>query len=260
MAACPSPITTENFPEAWRCIARKRYWSKKKCAIRSACVPVSQLLYFFAFVILAFGAACSMTPSYIRSYIGQLPQLVSLWEKFAAVLFASAQTEVQRILCCAGFLILIPFVASLPIGLAILLFYHPRTAKPIGDPARDSRELWVMAKHAQVYAQRKEGTMANMCGLFAGLLILLAVFGLVLYMMKDPVTHAQIQNNAAGVAWIMFLYAAGAFAAYKLLNLPLFLLLKLMHYCRVPDSILADAEAYHTQLTAAIPNETNGDA
>ena len=260
MSKCPSPITAENFSEAWRCIARKRYWAKKKCAIRGACVPVSQLLYFFTFLILAYGAASSMTPSYIKNYIGQLPQLVSLWKKFSAVLLSPAQTEVQRILCCAGFLILVPFAASLPIALTILLFYHPRTAKPTGDPAKDSRELWVMAKHAQVYAQRKEGTMANMCGLFAGLLILLAVFGLVLYMMKDPVTHTQIKNNAAGVAWIMFLYAAGAFAAYKLLNLPLFLLLKLMHYCRVPDSILSDTEAYHTQLADPAPSAPKEEA
>lgn len=254
MAVCPSPITSETFPVAWRCIARKRYWAKKKWVIRSICVPVSQLLYFFAFVILTYGAAYSMTPDYIKGLIAQIPELVNLWEKFAAILLAPAQTEVQRILCCGVFLILVPFAVSLPPALAVVLFYHPRTPKATGTPSQDAWELWVMSKHAQAYAQRKEGLMANICGVFAGLLILLAVFGLVLYWMKTPSLHNQIRNNPFAVAWMLFLFGAGTFAAYKLLNLPLVLLLKLLHFCRVPQQLMDDAEAYYHSFQS-VPQE-----
>ena len=251
MSACPSPITDETFPQAWRCIARKRYWAKKKWVIRSICVPVSQLLYFSAFVILAYGAAYSMTPDSVKRLIEKVPELVRLWEKFAAILLAPAQTELQRILCCAVFLILVPFAVSLPLALAVLLFYHPRTPKSTGSPAQDSWELRVMSKHAQAYAQRKEGIMASICGVFAGLLILLAVFGLVLYWMKTPSLHHQIRNNPFAVAWMLFLCGAGAFAAYKLLNLPLVLLLKLLHFCRVPQQLMDDAEDYYHSFQSA---------
>ena len=251
MSACPSPITVETFPQAWRFIARKRYWAKKKWVIRSICVPVSQLLYFSAFVILAYGAAYSMTPDYVKRLIEKVPELVRLWEKFAAILLAPAQTELQRILCCAVFLILVPFAVSLPLALAVLLFYHPRTPKSTGSPAQDSWELRVMSKHAQAYAQRKEGIMASICGVFAGLLILLAVFGLVLYWMKTPSLHHQIRNNPFAVAWMLFLCGAGAFAAYKLLNLPLVLLLKLLHFCRVPQQLMDDAEDYYHSFQSA---------
>ena len=251
MSACPSPITVETFPQAWRCIARKRYWAKKKWVIRSICVPVSQLLYFSAFVILAYGAAYSMTPDSVKRLIEKVPELVRLWEKFAAILLAPAQTELQQILCCAVFLILVPFAVSLPLALAVLLFYHPRTPKSTGSPAQDSWELWVMSKHAQAYAQRKEGIMASICGVFAGLLILLAVFGLVLYWMKTPSLHHQIRNNPFAVAWMLFLCGAGAFAAYKLLNLPLVLLLKLLHFCRVPQQLMDDAEDYYHSFQSA---------
>ena len=254
MSTCPSPITAETFPQAWRCIARKRYWAKKKWVIRSICVPVSQLLYFFAFVILAYGAAYSMTPDYIKSLIAKVPELILLWEKFAAILLAPAQTELQRILCCGVFLILFPFAASLPLALAVVLFYHPRKPKSTGNPAQDSWELWVMSKHAQAYAHRKEGMMANICGVFAGLLILLAVFGLVLYWMKTPSYHYQIRNNSFAVAWMLFLCGAGAFAAYKLLNLPLMLLLKLLHFCRVSQQLMDDAEAYYHSFKS-VPQE-----
>lgn len=254
MSACPSPITAETFPKAWRSIAVKRYWAKKKWVIRSICVPVSQLLYFFAFVILAYGAACSMTPDYVKGLIAKLPELIRLWEQFAAIVLAPAQTELQRILCCGAVLILVPFAAALPLALAVVLFYHPRTPKPTGSPAQDSWELWVMSKHAQAYAQRKEGIMAGICGVFAGLLILLAVFGLVLYWMKTPSLHYQIRNNPFTVAWLIFLCGAGTFAAYKLLNLPLVLLLKLLHFCRVPQQMMDDAEDYYHSFQS-VPQE-----
>lgn len=254
MAVCPSPITSETFPVAWRSIARKRYWAKKKWIIRSVCVPISQLLYFFAFLILAYGAAVSMAPASVQSFLTKLPELTRLWEKFAAVLLAPAQTEVQRILCCAVFLILIPFTASLPAALAVVLLYHPRTPKTTGTPSQDAWELWVMSKHAQAYAQRKEGLMANICGVFAGLMILLFVFGLVLHWMKNPAAHYQIRNNPFAVAWMLLLYGAGAFAAYKLLNLPLVLLLKLLHFCRVPQQLMDDTEAYYHSFQS-VPQE-----
>ena len=55
MANYPSPITQENFQEAWKCIARKRRWSIKKELIRRVCVSIAQLLYFAVFLILALG-------------------------------------------------------------------------------------------------------------------------------------------------------------------------------------------------------------
>ena len=50
MAACPSPITADNFQVAWTAIARKRRWSIKKELIRRISVTVAQIIYFFIFL------------------------------------------------------------------------------------------------------------------------------------------------------------------------------------------------------------------
>ena len=41
------------------------------------------------------------------------------------------------------------------------------------------------------------------------------------------------------------------FAAYKLLNLPLVFLLKLLHFCRVPQQLMDDAEDYYHSFQSA---------
>lgn len=252
MFSVPASITADNFSSVWNYSARKRYWSKKKAIIRSVSVPVCQLLYFFLFLIFSYGAAYSMIPGMVHRYIEEIPALVALWKDFEAVFYANSASEIQRLLYTAGALYLLPFFVALLPALLICLFYHPRTPKQTGDPVQDARELWIMAKHAQVYAQRKESNTANVCAAFSGMLIVAAVLGYLLYCLNSPATRQQVIDEAHTANLRLFLYAVALFFSYKIVNLPLLLLLKLLHFCYVPEKLVSAAEEYyHSHHTAS---------
>lgn len=258
MSSVPSAITADNFHKIWRYTARKQYWSKKKAAIRSISVPLGQLLYFFVFVVFAYGAACSMIPGMVHRYIQEIPDLVSLWTDFEAAFFASATTEGQRMVRTAAALYLAPFAAAAVPALLVILLYHPRMPKQTGNPAQDARELWITAKHAQVYAQRKESNTVNICAAFAGMLIAVAVLGYLLYGLTNPSLRQQVIAEAHTANLRLFLYALALFFSYKILNLPLYFLLKLLHYCYIPKNLVPVTEEYYRSLqTSSAESETS---
>lgn len=78
MAACPSPITADNFQTVWKCITRKRRWSMKKELIRRVTVSIAQILYFFIFLILSLGVFYEMCGPLVRRFMDQFPE-INLW-------------------------------------------------------------------------------------------------------------------------------------------------------------------------------------
>lgn len=256
MFTCPDTVTSENFSSLWKYASRKCYWSKKKYIIRSIAVPVSQFIYFACFMILAYGVFYSMMGSGMTAYVNQVPELVSLWQRFSGLLFASVQTEAQRLIRCALFLYLPPFAASVPIALAVMLLYHPRGSKETGNQSQDARELWVLSKHAQVYAQRKESNTANICAVFAGMISIAVICGFFLYQLNMPALRAQVEATANSANLRLFLYAAAIFFIYRILNIPLYLLLKLLHHCHVPQKLVEITEAYSHGRQPSQENET----
>lgn len=251
MVSLPASITADNFSKVWKYSARKFYWSKKKAVIRKVSVPVSQLLYFFLFIIFSYGAAYSMIPGTVHRYILKLPVLVSLWTDFESLFFASAATETHRLILTAGALYLLPFCAGILSALLICLLYHPRTPRQTGEPAQDAVEMWGMAKHAQIYAKQKEPNTASDCAAFAGMLIAVAVLGYLLYGLTLPGLKQQIVSEAHTANMRLFVYAAALFFSFKLLNIPLHLLLKMLHICHIPKKLLSVTEAYCHSLQAS---------
>lgn len=259
MASRPETLTSDHFPQYWSYVAWKRRWSKKKAVIRSISVPVSQVLFFFVFVVFSYGAAYSMIPGMVHRYILEVPVLASLWTDFEAVFFASAAQEQQRLLLTAAALYLLPFSPAFVSAIAVCVLYHPTTPRQTGDPTQDAWQLWVMAKHAQVYAQRKESNTVNICAAFAGMLIAVAALGYLLYCLNNPATKQQIIDEAHTANIRLFLYAAALFFSYKILNLPLHFLLKLLHFCHVPKDLVSVTEAYYHSLKHPSPETANSD-
>ena len=248
MAGCPSPITAENFQAAWKCVARKRRWSVKKELIRRVSVTLAQLVYFFVFVILAIGIFYEMGGPFVRRYMDVLPQVGIWWRQISEPILEGASGEVMRILRCLGIVYLVPFAAALVVAVPIALLYHPLMQKQTGDHKQDARQLRVMAKHAQIYAQKKENNTESICAVFIGVLMVVFVLGLMLFAYNNPSLREQVMMKAHQANWTCFLYGLVLFVCYRLLNVPLKLLLKLLHYCRVPASMVADTEHYHSEL------------
>ena len=256
MANYPSPITQENFQEAWKCIARKRRWSIKKELIRRVCVSIAQLLYFAVFLILALGIFYEMCGPLVRRYMDQFPEVQIWWNQISTPVLAGASSEVERILRCAGTLYLLPFCTVLPLALLIALLYHPRTPKQTGDAQQDAWQLRSLAKHAQVYAQKKENDTAKICSFFMGMIMVLFVLGMMLFAYEDDSLRNEVVAQAHLANLRCFLYGAAMFFCYRIVNLPLKWMLKLLHYCHVPVSMVTDTEAYHAQFTDQAQAET----
>lgn len=256
MAGYPSPITRENFQEAWKCIAGKRRWSMKKELIRRVSVSVAQLMYFFIFLILALGVFYEMGGPLVRRYMDQLPEVQIWWNQLSTPILAGASGELERILRCAGVLYLLPFCTVLPITILIMLLYHPRTPKQTGDAQQDAWQLRGLAKHAQVYAQRKENDTAKICSFFMGMMMVLFVLGMMLFCYNDPTLRDEVVAQAHLANLRCFLYGLAMFVCYRIVNLPLKWMLKALHFCRVPASMVTDTEAYHAQISAQPQKET----
>lgn len=262
MAACPSPITADNFQTAWKCIAGKRRWSIKKELIRRVSVSVAQLLYFFVFLILALGVFYEMGGPLVRRFMDQFEEVGIWWHMVSDPVLAGASGEAARILRCAGALYLLPFCTVLPIAVLIVLFYHPRTPKQTGEALQDAWQLRGLAKHAQVYAQRKENDTAKICSFFMGMVMVLFVLGMMLFAYGDPSLQGEVVAQAHLANLRCFLYGVAMFFCYRIVNLPLKWMLKLLHFCHVPAAMVTDTEEYYNQLHTKEPetSESKGDA
>ena len=250
MAECPSPINAENFQAAWKAIARKRYWSIKKELIRRISVTTAQIIYFFIFLYLGLGVFYEMTGDLSRFFMDQVPEWGVYWNKACEFFFAGTTSEFSRILRCVLALYLVPFGVVLPFAVLIVLFYHPSTPKQTGDMKQDAWQLRSLAKHAQVYADKKENMTGNICAVFMGVIVAVFVIGMALFAWTKPELRDGIMAEAYKLNWQSFLYGAAMFFLYRIINIPLKLLLVLLHYCRVPASMVEDTEKFHAQVSA----------
>ncbi len=249
MAACPSPITAEQFRDAWKCIARKRRRSIKKELIRRVCVTLAQIVYFFVFLILAIGIFYEMCGPLVRSYMDRIPQIGAMWSWIRDAVLAGAVGEVCRILRCAGALYLLPLGTALVPAMLIWVLYYPRTPKQTGNAKQDAWKLRAMAKHAQVYAQKQENQTAGVCSVFVGVLMAAFVLGLMLYAYTDPSLRDEVVAQAHMANLRCFLCGAALYVCYRIANIPLKLLLKLLHFCHVPASMVTDTQDYYARVS-----------
>lgn len=249
MLFTPPVVSDENFQNAWRYAAGKQYWAKKTALVRRITAPLAQFLFFWGFMILVYGAALTMVHPTVTAFLSAEPGIPALWNQFAELLFASAQTEVQRLQACAVLLYGLPLAVTLPIALAICLFYHPLPRKPTGEKAQDAFALRSMAKQAQFHARQKEPKMLLTCRVFAGCLIGMLFFGYIIYCLNVPGMKQLIVGQATRVPIHILVLTFVTILSYRIINLPLLLLLKLLGICYVPKKFVEDTENYHIRLS-----------
>lgn len=254
MLFVPPVVSEENFHNAWNYAVRKHYWAKKAALVRRVTAPLAQFLFFWGFMILVYGAALNMVHPTVTAFLSAEPGVVALWDKFAAIVFASAETEAQRLMACAGVLYALPFAVVLPVALGIFLFYHPLPQKRTGDKAQDAFALRSMTKHAQLYAKQKEPKMLLTCRVFAGVLIGILFFGFIVYCMNDPEMKQIIIDQRTKVAVPTLILTLGTILSYRVVNLPLLLMLKLIAISYVPKKFVEDTENYHISLSKETGN------
>lgn len=243
-----SPITSENFPQVWQYTDRKLRFGKKTAAIRSVVPWISCPLFFCVFVVLSFGVLYTMCGELIHAFVAQFDLGVSIWTQFEQKVLASCATEVQRIVRCLLLLYAVPFCASVPAAALILLVYHPfAQGLPTGSDLANAKSLSAHARHARSYAER---TYPKCLAFFSVLFAVscgAAFMALLLYSMD------QRDNSSFDftVNWQFFGAIALTFILYRLSNIPLTLMLKVLHFCPFPKSLVPDIDAYVDSLEKA---------
>ena len=237
MAAYPVPITTENHKLAWKYMARKQRWAMKKDMIRRISVTLAQLIFGCVAMILVFGVLYDMEGSGIRFFLDQVPEAAKWIRQTTASVLDGAPEGKAWIFRCLGVLYIVPLFVALLSAVPILLLYHPILPGRTGDPRQDAWRLWSMAKRAREYATRRDNNTAILFAVLIGMFFILFSF--------EAMSSAGKSN-----AWVL-LYGGGFILGYLVINLPLHLLLKALYTCRIPKTMVTDAENYYTQWSHA---------
>ena len=244
MAGFPDPITNENFPAAWSTVCRKYKHAKVKAAIRKIAKPIGELLFFPAFLMMAFGASVNFTTPNVSALIRRIPVVPGLWQQLETVLFGSADTVLDHILRSALFLYAIPFAAFLITALIILLVYHPKTYPASGDVYRDGQALWTMARHAVTDSRVKGKDVSGTLALIAGIIEALGALAVIFYWLLVPGGEDVLAGIGVTNTLKLFGLALVLIFSYALVSLPLELLMKMICACPVSKKIPARAEDY----------------
>ena len=244
MAGFPDPITNENFPAAWSTVCRKYKHAKVKAAIRKIAKPIAELLFFPAFLMLAFGASVTYTTPNVSALIRRSPVVPGLWQQLETVLFGSADTVLDHILRSALFLYAIPFAAFLITALIILLVYHPKTYGVSGDVYRDGQALWTMARHAATDSRVKGKDVGGTLALIAGIIEALGALAVIFYWLLVPGGEDVLAGIGVTNTLKLFGLALVLIFSYALVALPLELMMKLICACPVSRKISQRAEDY----------------
>ena len=241
-------MTTNDFPQKWKTALRRQYRARRRAVIRELVTTVSQLLFFAAFLVLGYGILYECSAGLFRGFLEVTPVLVRCWERFSAILFTGAGTQGLRLLRMLLFLYGVPFMASLTAAVMVGLVYHPLAPRLPEGETEQARQLWVVAQHVRAAGEKKRNGVFGFCALFFAIIMAGAVAFFYLYSIKSS-TPAQAQQGL----WHVLLGAAGALAAYGLLNLPLRLLVLPLYAYRVPQSFYDEADAYYREVRSRKP-------
>ena len=244
MAGFPNPITSENFPKAWRIARRKYKKAKVTAAIRKIAKPIGEFIFFPIFLIMAFGASVTFTTPNVSALISRVPVVPGLWQKLTAMAFGSADTILDYILRSALLLYAIPFAVFLVIALIIALVYHPKTYTPSGDSYQDGQALWTMARHALTDSRSKGKDVSGTLALITGIVHALGSLAVVFYWLLVPGGEDVLAGIGIANTLKLFALALILIFSYAMAASPLNLLMKLACATPVSTKIPESAEDY----------------
>lgn len=248
MANFSKPITQENFPKAWRSVRRRYKLAKVKAAIRRIAIPVGEILFFPAFLILAFGGAVSFTTPGIQALLAKVPVLAPVWNQLKEPIFGSAVSTLDYIIRGAVFLYAVPFCAFLAVALLIAIVYHPKAFSLSGNIGQDAQALWTMARYARTDAKRKGVDLSGTLSLITGIVAALASLFVIFYWLLFPGGENLLAGIGVYQTLRLFGIALILIFAYTPVAYPLNLLMKLVCWCPSAKKMADSAEIFCRSL------------
>ena len=239
-----SPITKQNFQQAWDYGCRKNRQVRRRHLVRKLVIPVSQILFFLCFLIITYGVAYDGFPNLVRSFLTKIPYTAAFWQQFSSLLLDSAGSQTEQLVRLILFVYGVPLAGALIFYLPVMLFYHPRKPVLSSDPSLHSRDLYVLSQDTFEYRTPRYISSLPFFSLLFAMILIGGCVAFLLYYKHNPTVFSWLQAGMAQASLYFVLGCFIVFLLYLVLNLPLRMVVSLLYTCRVPKSFPEDAEKY----------------
>lgn len=265
----PSPITDENFSQAWEYANKKLVEIKKKQFTRKILVLVANTILFLCALALVLNLIIRIPSSTIEAFFDTLGPLKALATSVNPLIYhPDLHTAIQLIIYLA-FLLLPAFLASAIISLIISFAYKPAAPNTeTGDKAIDSKTLVDALFEAQIRGKKVEGIFSVV---FTGS-FLVAILALATYLYIFVMNNSDILANDVALTLAFQTLASNPilatalpalmqglpvifiaiFGLYAALNEILSSLLKPFYKTEIAPEIQNDAKNYYYECNPAI--------
>lgn len=265
----PSPITDENFSQAWDYANNKLVEIKKKKLIRKILVLVANTILFLCALAFVLNLIIRIPSTTIEALFDTLGPLKTLGTSVNPLIYHPDLHMAVQIIIYLAFLLIPAFLVSAIISLVVSFAYQP--AKPnteTGDKAIDSKTLVDTLFEAQIRGKKVEGIFSlGFSGLF-----LIALLAIVTYLYIFVMNNSELLTSDAALALALQALASNPilltalpslmqglpvifiaiFGLYAALNEILSSLLKPFYKTEIAPELQNDAKNYYYECNPAI--------
>ncbi len=245
----PNPIGEETFPAAWTWANRKLRRSRKARLISRVTLPAAQPFFFAAMMVFLYSLLYDCGGDLVMAYLKKVPRILEYWQTLRMHLFPDGETGWAQAKVWAVLLWGIPFCVSLAAALPAALLYYPRKRPldPQDSPEEQARQLCLLLREAKANTAPRSSDLVGFCFLFFAIVWAALLFGFLFFCWENPATRAAVDSMAHTANLLLFAAFVAMVLGYRLIYLPLGVLLRLLSFCHVPKSVLAESERWFAQ-------------
>lgn len=265
----PSPITDENFSQAWDYANNKLVEIKKKKLIRKILVLVANSILFLCALLLVLNLIIRIPSSTIEALFDTLGPLKALAISINPLIYHPDLHILVQIIIYLAFLFIPAVLVSAIISLIVAFAYKPAIPNTeTGDKAVDSKTLVDALFEAQIRGKKVEGIFSVV---FTGL-FLIATLALATYLYIFIMNNSEVLANDAALALALQALAANPilaealpslmqglpvvfisiFGLYAALNEILSSILKPFYKTEIAPELQNDAKNYYYECNPAV--------
>lgn len=259
----PSPITDENFNQAWDYANRKLVEIQKKKFIRKILVWVANIPFCLCATMLTLNIVLHLPVDGIEIFFNVLAPLKSVAAFADPIIYHPSLHIVIQIVIYIAFLFVPAILCSSIAALIIWFVYQP--AKPLKeteDKALDSKTLWDALFESQ-FREKKVSGISSFVGLgFYLLVVLMTPTYFITYAMFNPDALGGSMEAFAIISTIRMLFESFAalilliiYGVYGGLNELLSTILKPLYRTKIDPNIQKDAKEYFYECNPVLKAE-----
>ncbi len=243
-----TPITNENFLEAWNEADKKLRWAKKSFVIGKLTGTIGMLLFALCATAVVLAFVYHWGPEFYKGLFEMIPNLVPKWLEFESKHLPMGAEQKEYLVFYASIAYLPALAFAAAVTILVHLLYHPFKKKPVEGDSKKNAEMMVqnLEKARNLTIRAKANWSALVFAFYLGIVSILVVLAMFLSDSEFISTGAIENQSTARSSLNLFVVMIGIFAVFCLLNYSYILLSRCFFWCKVPYAWIADAEYYHT--------------